>query len=202
MDSRERIVAELIGLGQIGHRSGIFRARAGNLSARLSDGTLVITRASTHKGLLIPGDFMYLAADGAPLDSGTPSSEIGLHLGAYATEGIGAVGHAHPIACTELAHRGLALDVGLAEEGLPALGGSLILDDGPQAERNAGWAAAVAVGTRAALLRRHGLVVAGRDPRDVLCKLELCEWLAELQLRLMGNRRGIGNRGPGITPLS
>jgi L-fuculose-phosphate aldolase len=184
VDSRERIIAELIGIGRLLHHSGIFRSRAGNLSARLPDGTLIITRASTHKGLLSRADFMQLAADGTPLDAGTPSSEVALHLGAYASPDIGAVGHAHPIACTELAHRNLVLNVKLAEEGRPVLGAPVLLDDLPQAGRNAGWAAAVADGTRAALLRHHGLVVAGRDPLDVLCKLELCEWLAELQLRL------------------
>ena len=194
MDCREQVIAELIGIGQLLHRSGIFRARAGNLSARLPDGTLVITRASTHKGLLSPADFMQIAADGTPLDAGTPSSEVALHLAAYATSGIGAVGHAHPIACTELAHRGLALEVGLAEEGPPVLGPPLLLDDLPQATRNASWATAVAAGTRAAMLRHHGLVVAGRDPRDVLCKLELCEWLAELQLRL--KFRSAAHEGP------
>ncbi len=184
MDSRERIVAELTAIGRLLHHSGILRARAGNLSARLPDGSLIITRSSTHKGLLSPGDFMRLAADGTPIDAGTPSSEVGLHLAAYATADIGAVGHAHPIACTELSHRGLALNVRLAEEGQAVLGTPSLLNNLPQPERNAGWATAVASGCRAALLHQHGLVVAGRDPLDVLCKLELCEWLAELQLRL------------------
>lgn len=186
--NHHRTIAGLIEIGQLLHRSGIFRARAGNLSARLPDGTVVITRAATHKGLLVPADFMRLAADGTPLEDGEPSSETALHLAAYAVEAVGAVGHAHPIACTELAHRGWPLNVGLAEEGRIVLGKPPLLDDQPKQARMGAWADAVANGTRAALLRQHGLVVAGHDPRDVLCKLELCEWLAELQLRLASLR--------------
>ena len=179
-----QLIAELSEIGRILHHSGIFRARAGNLSARLPDGTLIITRAATHKGLLIPADFLHLDLDGTPLEPGQPSSETALHLAAYRVAEVQCVAHAHPIACTTLAHLNLALDVDLAEEGRPVLGEPLLLDDQPKEARAVAWGNAVVRGTRAALIRNHGLVVAGRNPRDVLGKMELCEWLAELQLRL------------------
>ena len=181
---KHTMIAELSELGRMLHHSGMVRARAGNLSARLPDGTFIITRAATHKGLLVASDFLLLAADGTPLENGQPSSETALHLAAYAVAEIGCVAHAHPLACTTLAHLNLALQVDLAEEGRLVLGEPPLLDDQPKDSRAAAWGKAVAVGTRAALLRKHGLVVAGRDPQDVLCKMELCEWLAELQLRL------------------
>ncbi|HEY1014662.1 MAG TPA: class II aldolase/adducin family protein [Herpetosiphonaceae bacterium] len=185
MGEREQVADEIIELGRLLHGSGIFRARAGNISARLGDGTLLITTPSTHKGLLRPADLIALDGDGAPLEPGASSSETPLHLAAYrASPRIGAVLHAHPVACTVLAHRGLALAAGLAEEGRPVLGEPPLLDEADLAARDAAWGAAVAAGTRAALLARHGAIVAGADLRDAFCKIELCEWIAELQLRL------------------
>jgi ribulose-5-phosphate 4-epimerase/fuculose-1-phosphate aldolase len=189
MNTRLRITNELIEIGRLLHQSGVFRARAGNLSARLPDGGLIITRAATHKGLLTPADFLRLDESGEPTEAGRPSSELRLHLAAYATPEIGAVAHAHPLACTTLAHLGRPLAVELAEEGAPVLGAPPLLAADSKKQQASRWGAAVEEGTRAALLAEHGLVVAGRDARDVLCKVELCEWLAELQLRLH-DRRG------------
>lgn len=182
---RERLTTEMIELGRLLHSSGVFRARSGNLSVRLADGTLLISRSATHKGLLNASDFIHLDPDGAPLEAGLASSETPLHVAAYrASPEIGAVLHAHPLACTALAHQGLPLNIALAEEGPAALGKPpLIAETSPQ-DRIIDWQQAVSQGTRAALLARHGLIVAGQDLRDVLCKVELCEWLAELQQRL------------------
>lgn len=185
MVDRDAAIHALITIGQMLHGSGIFRARAGNLSCRLDDGTVLITRARTHKGMLQSSDFVLLASDGTPLEDGEASSEVALHIAAYTADArIGAVGHAHPLACTELTHRGVALAVALAEEGQPVLGTPPLLDDLPRETRTAAWHAAVVAGNRAALLRHHGLVVAGADARDVLCKMELAEWIATLQINL------------------
>lgn len=183
--TRDEVIQHMIEIGRLLHQSGIFRARAGNLSACLSDDTILITRSRTHKGLLTPADFLHLDPTGTPLEAGEPSSETLLHVAAYhGSPQIRAVGHAHPINCTELAHRGIELDVTLAEEGVPVLGQPPLLDDQPKDQRARLWGESVASGTRAALLRQHGIVVAGTSVHDVLCKLELCEWIADLQLRL------------------
>lgn len=182
---RVAATAALIRYGQLLHRQGLIHARVGNLSVRLDDGTLLITRSRVHKGFLTPKDMVLLDAAGEPQEATPVSSELGLHLAAYAAlPAIGAVGHAHPIAATELAHRGIALDPTLTEEGLAVLGPSALLANTPVDARNAAWGQAVAAGTRAALLADHGLVVAGADLHDVFCKLELAEWLAELQTRM------------------
>ncbi|MFT4974451.1 MAG: methylthioribulose-1-phosphate dehydratase [Myxococcota bacterium] len=61
---------------------------AGNLSARLSDGSLWITASGRDKGALTPADFIRLSADGeviqrlAPEDR--PSAEATIHTTVYA----------------------------------------------------------------------------------------------------------------------
>ena len=186
MVDREQATVELIEIGRLLYAQGIFQARAGNLSARLADQTVLITRSRTHKGLLTAADFLLIDHSGAALEAGTPSSEALLHLAAYAADpAIQAVGHAHPLYCTELAHRELALEVALAEEGPLVLGTPPMIANEPRQARTAAWQQAVTLGNRAALLSHHGVIVAGTFIEDVLCKLELVEWIATLQCRLL-----------------
>ncbi|GIV97422.1 MAG: aldolase [Herpetosiphonaceae bacterium] len=180
-------VEQIALVGRLLHSRGIFWARAGNISARLPDGTILITRGGTHKALLDRSKLILIDAAGALLESGRPSSETPLHLAAYRTlPAIGAVLHAHPPACTALAIEGRRLEVDLVEEGRAALGAAPLL---PHAERTVvaeAWASALTDGARAALLAGHGVIVAGSDLEDVLAKVELCEFIAELQWRLRG----------------
>lgn len=186
-DERAHLASELIAIGRLLHQRGIYSGKAGNMSARLSDGRLLVTRSSRHKGLLTADDFMLIAPDGAALKDGTMTSEGPLHLAAYrARPDIGAVLHAHPPACTTLARLGQALDGTVSEEGRLMLGVVPLL---PPAEAGdpagaARWGAALAAGAQAALLAGHGVVVVGRDVRDAFARLETCEFLAEVQWRL------------------
>jgi L-fuculose-phosphate aldolase len=187
MDELEQIVGEMQLIGRLLHSRGIFAGRAGNLSARLGDGRVLITRSGTHKALLDRAALLLLDPNGQPLEAGKPSSETPLHLAAYtAKPEVRAVLHAHAPACTTLAMLHQPLDTGSTEEGRIGLGDVPLL---PPAEAGdpaaaARWAAAVASGAKAALLAGHGVVVWGRDLRDALARIETCEALAELQWRI------------------
>lgn len=188
----DRAVSEIALVGRLLHSRGIFAGRAGNLSQRLSDGRIVITRSGTHKALLDRAALLLLDASGQPLEDGRPSSETPLHLAAYDVgPQIGAVLHAHPIACTTLAMLEQPLETTRNEEGRIGLGLVPLL---PPAETGdpaaaARWADAIRGGARAALLARHGVIVWGRDLRDALARIETCEALAELQWRLSLSQR-------------
>ncbi len=77
---------------------------AGNLSARLDEETLAITRSGTHKGRLRPDDIIEVSLDGAPRVAGQrPSAETLLHCQLYRLfPPIGAVLHGHSVAATVL----------------------------------------------------------------------------------------------------
>jgi L-fuculose-phosphate aldolase len=187
MDELEQIVGEMQLIGRLLHSRGIFAGRAGNLSARLGDGRVLITRSGTHKALLDRAALLLLDSNGQPLEAGKPSSETPLHLAAYAAASeVRAVLHAHAPACTTLAMLHQPLDTSSTEEGRIGMGHVPLLPpaeagDSAAADR---WAAAVAAGTKAALLAGHGVVVWGRDLRDALARIETCEALAELQWRI------------------
>jgi len=77
---------------------------AGNLSARLDDDTIAITRSGVHKGRLKDADIIAVTLDGRPVEQGQkPSAETLLHCQLYRLfPPIGAVLHGHSVAATVL----------------------------------------------------------------------------------------------------
>jgi ribulose-5-phosphate 4-epimerase/fuculose-1-phosphate aldolase len=196
-DEIQAIVEEMQMLGRLLHSRGIFAGRAGNISARLSDGRLLISRSGTHKALLDRGALLLLDAQGAPLETGKPSSETPLHLAAYTARAVvGAVIHAHAPACTTLAMLHQPLDTSTSEEGRLGLGAVPLLPpaEAGDPEAAARWGAAIHAGAKAALLAAHGVIVWGRDLRDAFARLESCEALAELQARTTILRAALHSR--------
>jgi ribulose-5-phosphate 4-epimerase/fuculose-1-phosphate aldolase len=196
-DEIQAIVEEMQLVGRLLHSRGIFAGRAGNISARLSDGRLLITRSGTHKALLDRGTLLLLDPQGAPLEAGKPSSETPLHLAAYvARSEVGAVIHAHAPACTTLAMLHQTLDTAASEEGRIGLGAVPLLPpaEAGDPEAAARWGQAVGSGARAALLAGHGVIVWGRDLRDAFARLESCEALAELQARMATLRAALNSQ--------
>ena len=186
-DEIAKIVDEMQLVGKLLHSRGIFAGRAGNISARLPDGCLLITRSGTHKALLDRQALLLLDAQGTPLEAGKPSSEAPLHLAAYAAKPeVGAVIHAHAPACTTLAMLHQSLDTSSTEEGRIGLGRVPLLPpaEAGDPEAAARWGVEAANGARAALLAAHGVIVWGRDLRDAFARLETCESLADLQWRM------------------
>lgn len=188
----EQAVAEIQLVGRLLHSRGIFAGRAGNLSVRLADGRMLITRSGTHKALLDRAALLLLDATGQPLEAGRPSSELPLHLAAYGVgPQVGAVLHAHASACTTLAMLDQPLDTARSEEGRIGLGAVPLLPPAEAGDAVAAelWATAIRDGAKAALLAQHGVIVWGRDLRDALARIETCEALAELQWRIALLRR-------------
>jgi methylthioribulose-1-phosphate dehydratase len=81
---------------------------SGNLSARLDDGLIAITRSGVHKGRLTEADIMVVDEAGkAALEGQRPSAETLLHCQLYRLfPPIGAVLHGHSVAATVLSKLG------------------------------------------------------------------------------------------------
>ncbi|NNM55937.1 methylthioribulose 1-phosphate dehydratase [Acidocella sp.] len=81
---------------------------AGNLSARIDDGRIAITRSGVHKGRLKAGDIMAVDYAGQALSQGMkPSAETLLHCQLYRLfPQVGAVLHGHSVAATVLSMQG------------------------------------------------------------------------------------------------
>jgi methylthioribulose-1-phosphate dehydratase len=81
---------------------------AGNLSARLHDGLIAITRSGVHKGRLTASDIIAVTEAGVAVTEGVkPSAETLLHCQLYRLfPPLGAVLHGHSVAATVLSMQG------------------------------------------------------------------------------------------------
>lgn len=98
----------IVAAGRRLDRYGWVPATAGNLSVRLPDGRIAITRSGGHKGFLSQSAVIEVDLDGTPRREGdTPSAETLLHCQIYRTLlPHGAVLHGHSVAATVLSMRG------------------------------------------------------------------------------------------------
>lgn len=115
--ARAKAEAELVAAGCWLDGRGYAPATSGNYSARLDDGATLVTVSGTHKGALVPGDFLVIEADGHPRESGRKASaETPLHRMIYArVPWAGVVLHTHSVNATVLSrhlagHAELTLD--------------------------------------------------------------------------------------------
>ena len=94
-------VEAIIQAGRRMDARGWVPATAGNISLRLPDGRIAITRSGPHKGFLAPSDVMLVDDEGRPLTDARPSAETGLHCQIYRLlPEVGAVLHGHSVAAT------------------------------------------------------------------------------------------------------
>lgn len=168
-------------------RRGLIAAGEGNLSCRLSDGSLLVTPSGFRKDELETGDLVVVDASGAVSASRPdlrPTSDLAIHRAVYEARGdVQAVVHAHLPASMGLTLAGerpkaTALPetaallkhvplVAYGEMGSDELAGRVAAAFADDAE---GLPVAV-------LLERHGAVAVGDDPDRAVDRLELVEVL-------------------------
>ena len=164
-------------------RKGLTEGTAGNLSARLPDGNVVITPSSVDYDAMTLDDLCIIDLDANQLE-GTrgPSSEKLLHLACYKSfDDIQSVIHAHPIYATMFA---------VAHEPIPAcidefsifVGGDVAVTDYAMSgtEDVGNNAVTCLQGRGAALLANHGTVAVGPSPARALHITALIERSAQI----------------------
>jgi len=76
-EEEARLRQALSRIGALAYQKGYIVGADGNLSARQSDGSILITPAGAMKGFLEPGHMAQVGLDGKPVDDGPrPSSEV------------------------------------------------------------------------------------------------------------------------------
>ena len=172
-------------------------ATAGNISLRLTDGRLAITRSGFQKGFVPPDGVMTVDLHGRAEDAALrPSAETGLHCGIYRRSAdAGAVLHGHSVPATVLSRRaGDAIilegyELLKAFPGLPTHDAAVavpVLDNDQdiarlQARVEQAWDAA-ATPVPGYLLRGHGVYVWGADMPQALLRLEALEFMLACEL--------------------
>ena len=196
-DAFAAATAAIIAAGQRMDRFGWVPATAGNISVRLPDGMVAITRSGGHKGFLREAGVIRVDLDGLPLRAGDrPSAETGLHCGIYRRfAGAGAVLHGHSVAVTVLSRTGAdairleGFELLKAFPGLPTHDGAIdlpVLDndqDIPRLQRavESRWDALAEV-PPGYLIRGHGIYAWGADMPEALLRLEALEFMLACEL--------------------
>ncbi|WP_428377166.1 aldolase [Lichenicoccus sp.] len=171
---------------------GLTPGSSGNVSARLADGTLLMTPTNASMGFLDPARLSRLDQDGRLLSGDPPTKEIPLHQALYETRhGAGAVVHlhsAHSVAVSMLP--GIdprAVLQPLTPYYMMRVGQTALIPyHRPGDAAVAGAIRALAGRYSSVLLANHGPVVAGRDLEAAVYAMEELEETARLTLMLRG----------------
>ena len=168
-------------------RRGLIAAAEGNLSARLDDGSILVTPSGFRKDELEPGDLVVVDPAGfvgaTPVGL-TPTSDLAIHRAVYAArDDVRAVAHAHLPASMGLTLAGERPDATALPETAALLKHLPFVAYGEMgSDELAGRVAAaftddVAGLPVAVLLERHGAVAVGDTPDTAVDRLELVEVL-------------------------
>ena len=168
-------------------RRGLIAAAEGNLSARLDDGSILVTPSGFRKDELELDDLVVVdppGAVGATRVGLTPTSDLAIHRAVYAArDDVRAVAHAHLPASMGLTLAGERPDATALPETAALLKHLPFVAYGEMgSEELAGRVAAaftddVAGLPVAVLLERHGAVAVGDTPDAAVDRLELVEVL-------------------------
>src|ERR1700751_4308188 len=166
-------------------RRGLVEGTAGNISARRSDGNIVITPSSVDYRDMELDDLVLVDSEGAVLqatDGRSPSSEMQLHLACYlAFDDIGSVIHSHPVWATMFAIAHEPIPACIDEFAVYCGGGGGCTDYAASGTPEVGANAVKALeGRAAALIANHGLVAVGPRPDKVLHVTALVERTAQI----------------------
>ncbi|MER2537439.1 MAG: 3-oxo-tetronate 4-phosphate decarboxylase [Rhizobiaceae bacterium] len=192
MSEQTRLREQICTLGRSMFDRGLTAGASGNLSARLPDGSLLVSPTGVSLGRLDPAGLSLIGRDGRHLDGPAPTKEMPLHGAFYETRSTaGAVVHLH--SCHSVA---LSMLPGvdpdnvlppLTPYGIMRLGKVKLLPvylpgDAAMADAVRGLA-----GRRSAvLLANHGPVVAGADLEAAVTAIEELEETARLALLTHG----------------
>ena len=166
-------------------RRGLVEGTAGNISARRSDGNIVITPSSVDYRDMQLDDIVLVDPEGAVLratDGRSPSSEMKLHLACYqAFDDIGSVIHSHPVWATMFAIAHQAIPACIDEFAVYCGGDVRCTEYAASGTPEVGANAVKALeGRGAALIANHGLVAVGPRPDKVLHITALVERTAQI----------------------
>jgi L-fuculose-phosphate aldolase len=183
--SDEALRVEVVQASRLLYERGLISGFDGNTSVRTGRGTLLLTPAGVHKGLLQPKDLVEVdEASGAPLHGQTPTSEGPMHL---------AVLRARPdVTCVVHSHAPYAVAISLLEElsingVLPELALALgevktLPYSRPGTDLLAEAVAGALLGANAVILERHGTVAVGNSVGEALARTEMIEHTARVLL--------------------
>jgi len=183
MPKADKLKKKLIEIGSSLYRSGMLAGTDGNLSARIDEERVLVTRRGVAKGRLKEGDFVTVDLDGNVLKSkAQPSSEAAMHLTVYKERpDVWACVHSHPPFATSFAVSGIKLERNVLPEVAIFVGDIPLIDYAPPGIGAISKAIKPFVAdNNAFLLRNHGLLTIGRTIDEAFHRHETVEHYARI----------------------
>jgi len=167
-------------------RRGLVEGTAGNISARMDDGNIVITPSSVDYEEMQLDDLVVIDPEGGVVSAKqgrSPSSEKLLHLACYkAFDDVGSVIHSHPVHATMFAISHQPVPACIDEFAIFVGGDVRVTRYAASGTPKVGENAVEALqGRGAALLANHGMVAVGPKPSTVLHITALVERSAKIE---------------------
>ena len=192
LSEETRMRDEIAGTGKSLFDRGLTFGSTGNISARLSNGELLMTPTGASLGELDPGRLSKFSSTGVHMNGDKPTKEAFLHQCMYCQQKqSGAVVHLHSTYATAVS---ILADIDTADV-LPPLTAYYVLRVGslplvpyyPPGDLKLAEAVSMnAERSHAVLLANHGPVVAGKTLKDAQYAVEELEETAKLFLLLQG----------------
>lgn len=188
-ESEDKLKHEIVDVCRLMADRRLVAGAEGNVSARVPDGTVLVTPSGFNKGDVTADMLVRINMEGEVLEgSFPPTSEKFMHLEMYKQrKGINGVAHGHPVFATAFASSGRELPTGILPELVAIIGPIPTVPYGrPSSAKLAAAVAPYVRGHNVLLLQNHGATAAGTTVRDAFHRLEVCEayaktvWAAEL----------------------
>lgn len=179
----EPLRVEVVQACRLLYERGLIAGFDGNASVRSGRGTVLVTPAGVHKGLMNPRDVVELdEARGTAVDGGQPTSEVSMHLAVLRRrKDVAAVVHSHaPTAVALSLLRNVSIN-GVLPELVIALGEVKTVPYArPGTEALAERVADALERSNAVIIERHGTVAVGGSVSEALARTEMVEHAARV----------------------
>lgn len=182
-DEEARLRTAICRIGKLSYDRNYIVGADGNISARMADGTILITPTGAMKGFLEPHQVAHVDMTGHAIDDGPkPSSEVGIHLVSYQERpDVKAICHAHPPHAVAMTIAGVDLQMPVIPEIIVTIGGIPTAPFGtpgtselPETIRDLVRCSDVM------MMQNHGSVTLGANLMDAYKKLDMLEHTAKI----------------------
>lgn len=182
-DEETRLRSAVCEIGKLCYQKGFIVGADGNISARMQDGSVLITPAGAMKGFLVPENVAHVDMNGKVVDNGPrASTETGIHLISYKERpDIKAVLHCHPPHAVALTLAGIDMQIPVIPEIIVTIGGIPTApfatpgtDELPESIRS------IVRCSDTVVMQNHGSVTLGSNLLDAFKKLDMLEHTARI----------------------
>ena len=182
-DEEARLRKGICEIGKLCYARNYIVGADGNLSARMKDGTILITPTGAMKGFLDPQHIAHIDMAGNVLDAGPrASSEKAIHIVVYEERPeMKAIVHAHPPHAVAMTIAGIDLQQPFIPEIIVTIGGIPTAPFGtPGTQELPESIRAIVRCSDTVIMKNHGSVTMGTNLLDAYKKLDMVEHTAKI----------------------